>query len=119
MAKKKSKKKEWHAWVTDISASPKRIEKIYKKRWGIETGYRVKGDFQANTCSKNFTVRVMYSLLAICLYNVWVIVNFLHDFSIITKLVATRKKYKPQITTRMVRKSYERWLIGICGSVEV
>jgi len=115
--KKKSKKKSWHAWVTNTYKSPKRIYKLYKRRWGIETGYRVKGDFQANTCSKSFTVRVMYSLLAICLYNLWVLINLLHDFEIIKRAVASCKKYKPSITTRMVRKSYERLLLEMCEKV--
>ncbi|MEA3255166.1 MAG: hypothetical protein U9Q22_04980 [Candidatus Altiarchaeota archaeon] len=63
--KKNSRKRMWYAWVTNMNASPKKIHKLYKKRWGIETGYRMKGDFPANTCSKSFTVRIMYSLLAI------------------------------------------------------
>ncbi len=109
--KKNGDKKEWHAWVTNINASPKGIQKIYKKRWGIETGYRVKEDFQANTCSNNFTVRLMYSLLAICLYNLWVLVNLLQDYGIIKKSVISGKKYKPSITTRMIRKGYENWLL--------
>ncbi|MCK4491347.1 MAG: transposase, partial [Candidatus Altiarchaeales archaeon] len=116
--KKNGERREWHAWVTNIGASPKKIQKTYKKRWGIETGYRVKGDFQANTCSKNFTIRIMYLLLAIYLYNIWVLVNLLLDFDIIQRLAARCKKYKPSITTRMVRKSYERWLIILCESVE-
>ena len=73
-----------------------------KKRRGIETGYRVKGDFQAKTCSKSFTVRVMYSLPAICLYNLWVLVNLLHDFEIIKRAVSTCKKYKPSITILII-----------------
>lgn len=117
--KKNGKGKTWHAWVTNTYKSPKQIYKLYKRRWGIETGYRVKGNFQANTCSKNFTVRVMYSLLAVCLYNIWVLINFLNDFEIIKRLVGTCRKYKPSITTRKVRKSYERWLLPIYGRVEV
>jgi len=116
--KKKGKKKTWHAWVTNTYKSPKQVYKLYKRRWGIETGYRVKGNFQANTCSKSFTIRVMHSLLAICLYNVWVLINLLHDFEIIKRDVATCKKYKPSITARMVRKSYERWLLEMCESLE-
>ncbi len=116
--KKNSEKEEWHAWVTNIDASPKKIGEIYKRRWGIETGYRVKGDFQANTCSRNFTVRIMYSLLAICLYNLWVLINLLYDFEIIKMAVANCKKYKPSVTTRMVRKSYERLLLTMCEGVE-
>jgi putative transposase len=117
--KKKSEKKTWYAWVTNTYKSPRRIYKLYKRRWGIETGYRVKGNFQANTCSKNFTIRIMYSLLAICLYNLWVLVNLLYDFDIIKMIVASCKKYKPSITTRMVRKGYEAWLLSVCESIGV
>jgi hypothetical protein len=117
--KKNGKRREWHAWVSNITASPKKIQKTYKKRWGIETGYRVKGDFQANTCSKNFTVRVMYSLLAICLYNLWVLINLIQDFKIIEKAIATCKKYKPSTTTRMVRKGYESWLLAMHEGISV
>ncbi|OYT53528.1 MAG: hypothetical protein B6U72_05345 [Candidatus Altiarchaeales archaeon ex4484_2] len=59
----------------------------------------------------------MYSLLAICLYNVWVLINLLLDFDLIQRLVARCKKYRPSITIRMVRKSYERWLLNLCENV--
>jgi len=60
----------------------------------------------------------MYSLLAICLYNLWVLINLLRDVDIIERVEATCKKYKPSVTTRMVRKSYERWLLAMCEGVE-
>jgi len=47
----------------------------YRKRWGIETGFRVQDNVQAKTTSKSFTVRVVYVMLSTFLYNVWVLGN--------------------------------------------
>jgi putative transposase len=43
--------------------------KLYSKRWGIETSYRVKGEFKPKTTSKNYVVRLFYFLFSVCLYN--------------------------------------------------
>lgn len=47
----------------------------YRKRWGIETGFRVQDNVQAKTTSKNFTVRVVYVMLSTILYNIWIYAN--------------------------------------------
>lgn len=47
----------------------------YRKRWGIETGFRVQDNVQAKTTSKNYTVRVVYIMLSTILYNIWVLAN--------------------------------------------
>ena len=47
----------------------------YRKRWGIETGFRVQDGVQAKTTSTNLTVRVVYTLLSTFLYNIWVLAN--------------------------------------------
>jgi hypothetical protein len=47
---------------------------IYRKRWNIETGYRVKKhEFLAITTSKSARYRLFLFLFAIVLYNLWVI----------------------------------------------
>jgi len=51
--------------------------KWYSKRWGIETSYRVKGDFKPRTTSKYYSVRLFYFMWSVCLYNLWVLVSFL------------------------------------------
>jgi len=38
------------------------IPEYYRKRWGIETGYRVDGGFRALTTSRNEKVRFIYFL---------------------------------------------------------
>ena len=46
-----------------------------KKRWGIETSYRMIGQFYPKTTSNSYAVRVFYFVLAVLLYNVWVLLN--------------------------------------------
>lgn len=50
---------------------------VYSKRWGIETSYRVKNQFRARTTAKSYVVRLFYFLLAVTLYNTWVLCNIL------------------------------------------
>jgi hypothetical protein len=52
-----------------------RLPKDYRKRWGIETGFRVQDNVQAKTTSKSYTVRVAYVMLSTFLYNIWVLGN--------------------------------------------
>ena len=49
---------------------------LYKRRWGIETGYRVqKYEFRPNTTSKNYKIRIFYFMFSALIYNLWVITN--------------------------------------------
>ena len=60
---------------TNLPGRPKRILKLYKKRWGIETSYRMIGQFFAKTTCGCYAVRVWYFVLAVLLYNWWVLLN--------------------------------------------
>lgn len=60
---------------TNMSGRPKTILKLYKKRWGIETSYRMIGQFQSKTTSNSYAIRVFYFVLAVLLYNIWVLLN--------------------------------------------
>jgi len=46
------------------------VPEEYRKRWNIETGYRVKNAFKIRTCSKSPVVRTLYFVLQCILYNV-------------------------------------------------
>jgi hypothetical protein len=56
---------------------PAFIPSEYRRRWGIETGYRVQGNVKAKTTSKKYPVRLLYQLTSVLLYNVWHYANFL------------------------------------------
>lgn len=50
----------------------------YSRRWGIETGYRLKDqDFKPRTTSKNYIIRLFYFLFSVMLYNLWVLTNII------------------------------------------
>lgn len=53
------------------------IAESYRKRWGIETGYRVKENVRGKTCSRNYVIRLFLQLLSIILYNLWQICNII------------------------------------------
>lgn len=49
----------------------RRIPEEYRARWGIETSYRVQDGFEAKTYSRDPTIRIVYFMLSIILYNSW------------------------------------------------
>lgn len=70
-------KKGWTLYVfaTNMDILPKNLLKLYRKRWGIETGYRMIRKFLAKTTSKRRDIRLLYFYLAILIYNIWVLMN--------------------------------------------
>lgn len=101
------------SYITNICLTPKEAFNLYRKRWGIETGYRVKGDFKANTTSKSYVVRITYLMISICIYNIWVLINLIADSNVIKRFerITSNRKYKPSITTRKVKKACLRLVL--------
>lgn len=65
-------------FVTNMAvdeASATALADSYRRRWGIETSYRVIGEFLPKTRSKAYSVRLYYFLFAVILYNLWVLCN--------------------------------------------
>ena len=68
---KKSKKFEW-TFITNIEL--KRVEKyisIYRRRWNVETGFRVQDEGRILTKSLFIQTRYFYFLIPMILYNEW------------------------------------------------
>jgi hypothetical protein len=53
------------------------IHELYTHRFGIETQYRIKNQFLGRTCSKQYGVRYAFFILAVALYNLWILLNIL------------------------------------------
>jgi IS4 transposase len=53
------------------------IHELYEHRFGIETQYRVKNQFLGRTCSKQYSMRYAFFVLAVTLYNLWILLNIL------------------------------------------
>jgi hypothetical protein len=63
-------------FATNTSFRPRKLHSLFRKRWGIETSYRMIGLFLAKTTSRVYRLRVLYFFLAVVLYNLWVMWNF-------------------------------------------
>jgi len=56
---------------------PVMVHELYTHRFGIETQYRMKNQFLGRTCSKLYSVRYAFFILAVTLYNLWILLNIL------------------------------------------
>jgi hypothetical protein len=75
IAKKDKGNNEYHLFATNLPVNNasdfiKKIPEEYRKRWNIETGYRVKNAFKIRTCSKSPVARSLFFLIQCLLYNI-------------------------------------------------
>jgi hypothetical protein len=56
--------------VNSIKEFEKTIPEEYRKRWNIETGYRVKNDFKIRTCTKSPVARTLFFVIQCTLFNI-------------------------------------------------
>ena len=56
--------------VKSIEEFEKSIPEEYRKRWNIETGYRIKNEFKIRTCTKSPVARTLFFLIQCILYNI-------------------------------------------------
>lgn len=65
----------------EIQKAIDRLPEEYRKRWGIETSFRViKNDFLPKTCSRRYPLRLFYFLFASLLYDLWLLCNAVLEF---------------------------------------
>jgi len=64
-----------YLFITNMTCGANRLLKRYKRRWGVETSYRMHNSFLAKTTSKNYVVRLLYYAVAVCIYNAWCLFN--------------------------------------------
>lgn len=74
-AKKEKGNSEYFLFATNMAVNSssefiKIIPEEYKKRWNIETGYKIKNIFKIRTCSKSPIVRTLFFLIQCLLFNV-------------------------------------------------
>lgn len=109
------KEREYYTFATNFEIKYKddieRIAETYRKRWGIETGYRVKHDFLAITTTQSYTVRLLYFMVSVILYNFWLLCNLVYCRERGIEL-GTQK-----ITTRVLKIHIEEHLIRITNKI--
>ena len=69
-------KKELLVFATNTDLKPKAIRRMFRKRWAIETSYRMINQFLPKTTSKLYSLRKLYFYLTVLLYNIWVFINY-------------------------------------------
>jgi hypothetical protein len=98
MVKYDENDKEYYTFATNFDIKYKNdiecIAENYRKRWGIETGYRVKNDFMAVTTTECYSVRMLYFMISVILYNFWLLCNLMycrdHGIELGTQKITTR-----------------------------
>ena len=63
-------------FATNTDIKPKAIRRMFRKRWAIETSYRMINQFLSKTTSKLYSLRKLYFYLVVLLYNIWVFMNY-------------------------------------------
>ena len=98
-----------YVFATNMDIPPKRLLKLYRKRWGIETGYRMIRKFLAKTTSKRRNIRLLYFYLAILIYNIWVLLNIVSNVEIIADnmriFIASRLVRSNPFVTNLVQSN--------------
>lgn len=55
-----------------IDWKPRKVFQVYRKRFGIESSYRMKNRTKARTCSRDPKLRYLYTIVSMMLKNFWV-----------------------------------------------
>lgn len=88
---------------------PTFIPEEYRRRWGIETGYRVQGSVEAKTTSTNYALRLLYQMASVFVYNVWQYANLL------LSRAAKKLFEKPLIKLGNLAAHFEVFILGGLG----
>lgn len=57
--------------IGHIKMDPQQVFEVYRRRFGIETSYRLMNTMRARTTSASITLRLFYVALALLLLNLW------------------------------------------------
>jgi putative transposase len=66
--------------IGKLKLSPQQLFEAYRRRFGIETGYRLMNTMRARTTSKCVALRLFFVALALLLLNLWHFVKWHHLF---------------------------------------
>lgn len=57
--------------IGSVKMAPQQVFEVYRRRFGIETSYRLMNTMRARTTSASVTLRLFYVALALLLLNLW------------------------------------------------
>jgi putative transposase len=58
--------------VYGIDWNPRRIYRVYKNRFAIESSYRIRNIVRARTSARNVVIRYLLTIISFLLKNIWV-----------------------------------------------
>ncbi len=57
--------------VFNYNWNPRKVSTVYRRRFAIESSYRIRNQVKPNTSTKNVIIRYFYSLISFLLKNIW------------------------------------------------
>ena len=91
------------AYVTNVPVTSETAVELgeeYRKRWGVETGFRMKKKLRGKTNSPKYSVRLLFLMLSVLLYNLFILLNAILGFG--------ENEKRHQMTLHMFRTAMER-----------
>ncbi len=70
--------------VHGVDWSPRKVSTTYRRRFAIESSYRMRNQVKPKTSSKNATIRYFYALISFLMKNIWLCLQKKH-FTIVKK----------------------------------
>ena len=70
--------------VFEVKWSPRKVSTVYRRRFDIESSYRMGNRVKPRTSSKNASIRYFYALISFLLENIWVFIQKKH-FTIVKR----------------------------------
>jgi Transposase DDE domain. len=61
--------------ASDMKKDAEELRKLFKKRWGIETGFREVNRLKIRTISRDWRIRLLFYAISMWLYNQWLSVR--------------------------------------------
>lgn len=93
--------------VFGVKWSPRKVSTVYRRRFAIESSYRMRNVVKPKTSSKNATIRYFYALISFLLKNIWLYIQNKH-FTIVKRgpQVIDEDKFRFEVFILLI----EEWL---------
>ena len=93
--------------VFGVNWAPRKVSTVYRRRFAIESSYRMRNIVKPKTSTKNANIRYFYTLISFLLINIWLYLQKKH-FTIVKKgpKVIDEDKFRFEMFVLLI----EEWL---------
>jgi putative transposase len=107
-----------HKNFTRVQEPAQRIRPRYRRRFGIESGYRLMEQVRARTTSSNPALRFLLMGIALLIVNMWIRLHWLYlRFSGQGPRRVARARFRLERMTRFLSRAIER-VYGVISAVD-